>query len=310
MKHWKAILEEYNYELSYKPGKSNVVADSLSRLPTQVEINALTSTQHSDDSSSHHLIPTVEVPVNVFRVQLILKTDDCKTSYQLKTFFSSKYIRQIFIQPRYSESDLINIFKRYANPNHVNGLFTSETIMGKIQEIYPLHFNSYKFRFTQIIVEDVEHEEQQNEIIIAEHKRAHRNACENRMQILRKYYFPMMASKISNLIKLCTICKENKYERHPNNQEIHATPIPDYPGHTIHIDIFSTEKQLVLTAIDKFSKFAQAKLIETRAIEIINLVIAPILLHANPHISNSKYFLCNFTGCHLHGKITFLKSLI
>ena len=30
---WKAILEEYNYELHYKPGKSKVVADTLSRLP-------------------------------------------------------------------------------------------------------------------------------------------------------------------------------------------------------------------------------------------------------------------------------------
>lgn len=30
MKRWKAILEEYNYELHYKPGKSNVVADALS----------------------------------------------------------------------------------------------------------------------------------------------------------------------------------------------------------------------------------------------------------------------------------------
>lgn len=32
MKRWKAILEEYNYEMFYKPGKINVVADALSRI--------------------------------------------------------------------------------------------------------------------------------------------------------------------------------------------------------------------------------------------------------------------------------------
>lgn len=279
MKRWKSILEEYNYVLEYKPGRSNVVADTLSRPPKPVELHTLTSTQHSDDSSSHNLIPSVEVPINVFRNQIILKTDEYETSYQTKTFFSSKHIRHIFTQPTYSESDIIDIFKRYANPNLVNGLLTSETVMGRIQEIYLQHFNSYKFRYTQLIVNDIEDEDVQNKIISVEHKRAHRNAYENRMQILRKYYFPKMAAKISNIIKPCTICKENKYERHPNNQKIHATPIPEYPGHTIHIDIFSTEKQMVLTAIDKFSKFAQAKLIESRAVEHIKKPLQDILFY-------------------------------
>ena len=51
VKRWKAYLEEYNYELIYKPGKSNVVADALSR-PSQ--INTVISTQHSAESSAEN----------------------------------------------------------------------------------------------------------------------------------------------------------------------------------------------------------------------------------------------------------------
>lgn len=70
-------------------------------------------------------------------------------------------------------------------------------------------------------------------------------------------------------IKICTVCKENKYDRQPNNQILLTTPIPKYPGHIVHLDNFSTEKKLILTAIDKLTKLAQAKIIKSRATEDI-----------------------------------------
>lgn len=75
MKRWKAILEEYNYEMKYKPGKSNVVADALSR-PPGTNINSLTGTVHSSDSSPEKLIPSVEVPINAFKNQIFLEIND------------------------------------------------------------------------------------------------------------------------------------------------------------------------------------------------------------------------------------------
>lgn len=63
MKRWKAILEEYNYEMFYKPGKANVVADALSRI-TEQELNTLSIATNSDESSAHNLILGVEAPIN------------------------------------------------------------------------------------------------------------------------------------------------------------------------------------------------------------------------------------------------------
>ena len=72
MKRWRAILEEYNYELKYKPGKTNVVADGLCKTPQRTEINYLTPTQHSDESSSQNLIPYSDAPINAFKNQLFI----------------------------------------------------------------------------------------------------------------------------------------------------------------------------------------------------------------------------------------------
>lgn len=51
-----------------------------------------------------------------------------------------------------------------------------------------------------------------------------------------------MKKKIENLEKQCKVCREEKYDRHPTNPVLEQTPIPEYPGQIIHIDIYSTEK--------------------------------------------------------------------
>ena len=149
--------------------------------------------------------------------------------------------------------------------------------MGTIQNFYPNHFKSYRIRYTQTMVQDIPNENEQEEKILNCHQRAHRNAQENQLQLCEKYYFPKMHKKMKQLIKQCTVCKENKYDRHPNNQVLIPTPIPSYPGHTVHIDIYSTEGHLVLTLIDKFTKLARAAIINSRSIEDIRRPLRDLL---------------------------------
>lgn len=128
------------------------------------------------------------------------------------------------------------------------------------------------------MVTDIKSEEEQEEVIVNEHNRAHRNSVENRTQILTKYYFPQMHSKIRKIVKSCRICKENKYDRHPYKIELSETPIPQFPGQIVHIDIYLTEKRAILTAIDKFSKYAQAKILNSRATVDVKEPLRKILL--------------------------------
>lgn len=273
MKRWKSILEEYNHELHYKPGATNVVADALSRIPEQ--INSISATQHSDESSSHNLIPSVETPINVFKNQIFLESGVTST-YKFQIVFPT-YHRHIIEEPDYDSEKLVNLLKRYLNPSVTNCIKAEERVMGKIQEIYPTHFYCYRIRFTQLQTQDVTDKHEQDEIIIKTHKRAHRNCRENKIQILEKYYFPSMTKKINSIIEQCSVCKENKYDRRPNKPELGETPIPQYPGQILHIDIYMTDKNIVLTAIDKFSKYAQVKILKSRAIEHVKEPLRELL---------------------------------
>lgn len=90
--------------------------------------------------------------------------------------------------------------------------------MRKIQQIYPEHFSNIKC-FTQTILRYVVSENIQDDLIV-----------------------PKMISKIERIIKLCAVCREQKYDRYPPKPEMKATSIPIYTGEIVPIDIFSTEK--------------------------------------------------------------------
>lgn len=87
-----------------------------------------------------------------------------------------------------------------------------------------------------------------------------------------------MMEKSKRIAKNCQTCKEYKYNRRPNKPQFQPTPIPKNPGEIIHIDIYSTEGNLVLTAIDKFSKYALGKILKSKAVEDIKEPLKKIIL--------------------------------
>lgn len=275
MKRWKSILEEYNHEIKYKPGKTNVVADALSRAYSTPHINLVSTSSHSNEGLNKSRVMKVDTPINVFKNQILLQIG--QTPSQTFEIIFPTYHRHVIIEQVYSKDNLKQILKKVLNPSVINCIKTDGKVMDIIQEIYPLHFKNFRTRFTQLQVEDVTNETRQEEIIISTHKRAHRNQRENKSQILEKYYFPKMANKINKVVRNCTVCKVSKYDRHPTKQQVQPTPIPEYPGQIVHIDIFITENKLVLTSIDKFSKYAQVRVLKSRAVEDIRQPLREIL---------------------------------
>lgn len=190
LKRWKSYLEEHDYELIYRPGKNNVVADALSRIAF-----SMTGTQHSADTSDDFFIIATEAPINVFKQQIILKMGP--DNIHTKILFNTYKRITIFIS-NINEATILKILQENFDHSKINGLFTTEAIMGQIQEVYRTHFGNQrllKIRFSQKILEDIEDEEEQYNLIKKEHFRAHRCAEENKSQILRRFYFPQIRKK-------------------------------------------------------------------------------------------------------------------
>ena len=55
----------------------------------------------------------------------------------------------------------------------------------------------------------------------------------------------------------------SKYDRQPLKIQIQETPTPTYPFQIIHLDIYQIERQLFLSCVDKFSKFARMTPVES-----------------------------------------------
>lgn len=93
----------------------------------------------------------------------------------------------------------------------------------------------------------------------------HRGINEMFEHVKRSVYFPNLKQKINAFVNQCEICKLHKYERNPPKIEFNITQTPKLPLEICHVDIFFFKKnEPILTIIDKFSRYAQAYILESR----------------------------------------------
>lgn len=171
----------------------------------------------------------------------------------------------------------------------VNAIHCELPILALIQHRLIETFPSTTFRYAKNLVVDITNKDEQREIVVTEHNRAHRAAQENTKQILEDYFFPKMTQLANEVVINCKVCKKAKYDRHPQKQVIGATPIPSYVGEILHIDIFSTDKKYFLTCADKLSKFAIVQPIDSRTIIDVE---SPILQLMN-FFPRTKVIFCD-----------------
>ena len=97
---------------------------------------------------------------------------------------------------------------------------------------------------------------------------------ENRIQLLTKFNFPQIHSKRSLAYAIC-VKKTNTVDT-PNVITVQETDSTIFK--ITHLEIFMAEKKAILTAIEKFSKFAQIRIIKSRTVKDIKGPLKQLLL--------------------------------
>lgn len=291
---WRLDLENYDYDVVYKTGRTNVVADALSR-KSDVNVNELIGTPslwdsqvnnpsetmpetvHSANTSKEYYIHFTERPINNFRNQIIFRESNNSSTISEEIF--RYYKRTIICQQSFDNQSIGDALKHYHNGNQT-AIHAPEKMFQLIQDVYKELFVNSKTHFViaQNIVEDITTEERQDQIIKNEHERAHRGIQEVERQIKRSYFFPRMVQKIRKYTNACSICAQHKYERKPYNIKISRRPIETTPFDRVHMDIFGMDKHNYLSLICAFSKHLYLVEIKTRNIVDIQKALSQYFL--------------------------------
>ena len=88
------------------------------------------------------------------------------------------------------KTELYENVRDVVNSNAVNAIHCDLPILAQLQDELIRHFPGTKFWHSKLFVIDIFDPNDQKEIALTEHNRAHRAAQENTKQIIREYYFP------------------------------------------------------------------------------------------------------------------------
>lgn len=287
---WRLRLLEYDFEIIHRPGKQNVVADALSRIPEEINVNEDDSSDansvHSANTDSSELIECTERPINFFHNQIILKIGNEESETYDEIF--PKVYRRTIVKVAFGVPTLIRIFREYMDLNKLNCILCPENLMQMIQIVYKNYFSrckTFRVKISQNMLTDVTSVDEQDQIIEQTHESAHRGIKENQAEIIRRFYFPSMKSKIRKFILLCDTCNRAKYERKPYKIKIGETPIPHKPLDIVHIDIFISQPYMFLSAVDKLTRFGTLISIKSRSIpDIRKAILKYFALYGNPKL--------------------------
>lgn len=142
---WKLQLLEFDFEVIYKKGSQNVVADALSRVQIDVNVNDHESivasagdTIHSSLEETDENLFISEKPINEFKIQLMFEigpNSKVKTTAPFKNT-----IRKTIYESQFTDENTTKLLKNLLRPNKICAIFTPDSVFRKIQEIYAKYF--------------------------------------------------------------------------------------------------------------------------------------------------------------------------
>lgn len=284
LQRWLISLGEYNFSLDYIKGKTNYIADFLSRI-REDEINCWqpeddnrepqtadslsgdidqddiasleVQTVHSQEEDLGYNVPILETVVNRFKIQIILVE---KKQNPTTVVFGNK---RIFVEKDDIDNELtLDILRRELVRGKV-GIYSylNDHEYYKVYKIIESEYSMnphIKFVKCTKFARDIENEDELKTQIALFHKNesCHCGIVATYEKLKSIIYNPNLRIRIHKIINNCDVCSGGKYDRNPIKSKFYTTETPKAINEIVHIDTYINSKQSFITFIDKFSKHA------------------------------------------------------
>lgn len=319
---WKIKLDEYDFDVIYKKGKLNVVADALSRIeinhrdmdididassttpqvdhadaesmrnsgtPTINQDGRMTPTVHSTQGEDGKDLPISEKPVNFFKNRIIFDIGEYSKTRVARPFGRNTYTATVTLNAL--EADIRRQIEKTFQPDQPYGIFFRDSRIRKpFIDIFKSLFNpSVQASICNIYCSDITDETTQESLVSEYHDATHNGITETIKHLKLKYYWPNIPDTVTKIVNKCELCLRSKYERTPYKIKFSGPLVAKRPFDVVHIDTFSFLQSKFLTIIDLFSKYAQAYYLKDgTAISMINK-----LRHYFSHHNKPKKIVCD-----------------
>ena len=136
---------------------------------------------------------------------------------------------------------------------------------------------------------------------------SHQGITKTYQRLMQVCYWPNMRTHVGKFINNCSICKCAKPD-HRANHKMGTFPLPEYPFHTIHVDLLGPlpngryKNKYICVIVDSFSRFVITKPITKKTPEKIIQIIRDEIINKQQCIP--KLLVCDEGGEFIAQKFT------
>ena len=271
---WKDVIAEYNFEIEYVEGKSNVVADGLSRRVDH---------QHS----SQLLVMLHCAPAATFAPASTPASSSIPASSSSSSS-SSALPTPAPLRLSAVSSLLLDIHLAYrSDPAYVALLRRSPTALAKLNLRVERSYLYYKDSNRLYIPNDLA---LKTRILHECHDAAtssHLGKDKTIEQVTRRFYWPRMHDEISRYVVSCDSCQRNKPSHQATMGLSQPLPIPDRPWQQVSMDLITQlprshrGNDAIVVFVDKFTKMVHyvATTTTVTAPQLAKLFVREVVRH-------------------------------
>lgn len=118
---WRIQLMEYDFDIIYKKGSQNVLADAPYRIDHEVHTNEVVATDIATNTIINIQIPITQKPINDFNLQIVLQGGQT-TEQKIIIPFQNK-LRKYFRETTFTKENVERILKATLKPKEIYAIF-------------------------------------------------------------------------------------------------------------------------------------------------------------------------------------------